>query len=132
MFKGIAIIGGGFFILTFGLLYYFELIAGIDSKELTIFFCIFVMLQWWNLFNARSLGSNHSAFRRLWACRGFLIVLALILLGQWAIVTFGGRMFRTEPLSWDMWACIILGTSPVLLLGETYRWIQRTWKKKDM
>ena len=128
MIRGIGIIGGLFFVETFALLYYFERIAGVDPKELTIFFCIFVMLQWWNLFNARSLGSCHSAFRRLWACRGFLFVLAMVLAGQWLIVTFGGKMFRTVPLEWPCWGWIILGTSPVLWIGELYRLIVRMKK----
>ena len=121
MMLGIAVIGGLFFIITFALLCYMELGAGINEWELTVFFTIFVMLQWWNLFNARTLGSNHSALRRLWACRGFLIVLALVLVGQWLIVTFGGRMFRTVPLSATTWLYIIIGTSPVLWIGEIYR-----------
>ena len=121
MVKGIGIVGGVFFLLMFVLLWYFERIAGVDPTELTIFFCIFVMLQWWNLFNARALGSHHSAFRRLWACQGFLLVLLLVLLGQWLIVTFGGKMFRTVPLSAETWMYIIVGTSPVLWLGELYR-----------
>ena len=128
MIRGIGIIGGLFFGVTFALLYYFERIAGVDPKELTIFFCIFVMLQWWNLFNARSLSSCHSAFRRLWACRGFLFVLAMVLAGQWLIVTFGGKMFRTVPLEWPCWGWIILGTSPVLWVGELYRLIVRIRK----
>ena len=128
MIRGIGIIGGLFFVVTFALLYYFERIAGVDPKELTIFFCIFVMLQWWNLFNARSLGSCHSAFRRLWACRGFLFVLAMVLSGQWLIVTFGGKMFRTVPLEWPCWGWIILGTSPVLWVGELFRLIVRMRK----
>jgi len=125
MVRGICMIGGLFFVATFALLYYFERIAGVDPQELTIFFCIFVMLQWWNLFNARCLGSCHSAFRRLWACRGFLLVLVLVLVGQWLIVTWGGKMFRTEPLSLEQWLMIILGTSSVLWIGEIYRKIVR-------
>ena len=121
MAQGIAAIGGIFFVITFALLWYFERVAGVDAKELTIFFCIFVMLQWWNLFNARTLGSHFSAFRRLWACRGFLMVLLVVLVGQWLIVTFGGKMFRTVPLSWDTWLYIIVGTSPVLWIGELWR-----------
>lgn len=121
MVKGIGIVGGVFFLLMFVLLWYFERIAGVDPTELTIFFCIFVMLQWWNLFNARALGSHHSAFRRLWACQGFLLVLLLVLMGQWLIVTFGGKMFRTVPLSAETWMYIIVGTSPVLWLGELFR-----------
>ena len=121
MMRGIGIIGGLFFLGMFAMLWYFERIKGVDPQELTIFFCIFVMLQWWNLFNARTLGSHHSAFRRLWACRGFLLVLALVLVGQWLIVTYGGQMFRTEPLSLKLWLYIIIGTSPVLWIGEAWR-----------
>ena len=121
MMHGIGVIGGLFFLGMFAMLWYFERIKGVDPQELTIFFCIFVMLQWWNLFNARTLGSHHSAFRRLWACRGFLLVLALVLVGQWLIVTFGGQMFRTEPLSLKLWLYIIIGTSPVLWIGEAWR-----------
>ena len=127
MIHGILTIGGLFFVVTFALLWYFEQGAGIDDVKLTVFFTIFVMLQWWNLFNARVLGSSHSAFRRIWACRGFLFVLLFVVVGQWLIVTFGGRMFRTVPLSWQMWAAIIGGTSLVLWVGEIYRGIKRAW-----
>ena len=129
MMRGILTTGGLFFLATFALLWYFEQGAGIDDKKLTVFFTIFVMLQWWNLFNARMLGSCHSAFRRLWACEGFLFVLFAVLVGQWIIVTFGGKMFRTVPLSWQMWAMIIAGTSLVLWIGEIYRWSQRLCKR---
>ena len=132
MLRGIAVTGGAFFVLTFALLWYFERIAGVDPTELTIFFCIFVMLQWWNLFNARALGSCHSALRRLWACRGFLLVLVLVLVGQWLIVSFGGKMFRTMPLTWQTWLWIIAGTSPGLMIGELYRCLQRVWKRKNL
>ena len=127
MIRGIGMIGGLFFVVTFALLYYFERIAGIDidNTELTIFFCIFVMLQWWNLFNARSLGSNHSAFHNLKGSLVFLFVLVSVLIGQWLIVTCGGKMFRTVPLSLTQWLWIIVGTSPVLWIGEVYRLIAR-------
>ena len=87
------------------------------------------MLQWWNLLNAKTLGSRHSAFRYLLRCRGMLLVLAMILAGQWLIVTYGGKMFRTEPLPATTWLYIILGTSPVLWAGEGYRLICRLMKK---
>jgi Ca2+-transporting ATPase len=91
----------------------------------TVFFTVFVLLQWWNLFNARSLGSNHSAFHNLKGSLVFLFVLVSVLFGQWLIVTYGGKMFRTVPLSLTQWLWIILGTSPVLIIGELYRWIAR-------
>ena len=129
MTRGILVIGGLFFVVTFALLWHFEQGAGMDDIKLTVFFTIFVMLQWWNLFNARMLGSCHSAFRRIWACRGFLFVLLIVLVGQWMIVTFGGRLFRTVPLPFNIWAAIIGGTSLVLWVGEIYRWIERLCKR---
>ena len=130
MKRGILTVGGLFFLVTFALLWYFEQGAGMDDIKLTVFFTIFVMLQWWNLFNARMLGSCHSAFRRIWACRGFLFVLLFVLVGQWVIVTFGGRMFRTVPLSWQTWAAIIGGTSLVLWVGEIYRFLKRRFARE--
>ena len=130
MKQGILTIGGLFFVVTFALLWYFEQGAGMDDIKLTVFFTIFVMLQWWNLFNARTLGSCHSAFRRIWACRGFLLVLLFVIVGQWAIVTFGGRMFRTVPLSFNTWVAIIGGTSLVLWVGEIYRFLKRRFARE--
>ena len=129
MIQGILTIGGLFFAVTFALLWYLERETGMDDTALTVFFTIFVMLQWWNLFNARMLGSCHSAFRRIWACKGFLLVLLIVLAGQWLIVTFGGRMFRTIPLPFETWAMIIGGTSLVLWAGEIYRLIVRLCRK---
>lgn len=126
-------------ILSWGLVFFAAMLAylykiensgsGIDIHELTIFFTTFVMLQWWNLLNARTLGSHHSAFRYLWRCRGLLFVLLLILAGQWTIVTFGGKMFRTVPLEPQTWLSIIIATSPVLWLGEAYRLVARIMNK---
>ena len=130
MKRGILTIGGLFFVVTFALLWYFEQGAGMDDIKLTVFFTIFVMLQWWNLFNARTLGSCHSAFRRIWACRGFLLVLLFVLVGQWIIVTYGGRMFRTVPLSFNTWVAIIGGTSLVLWVGEIYRFLKRRFARE--
>ena len=112
-----------FFACSLALLFWCENsgTAGIDIHELTIFFTVFVMLQLWNLFNAKSFGSNHSAFHRIYADRGMLLVLLLILVGQWLIVSFGGKMFRTVPLTWQEWGMIIAVTSLVLWIGELYR-----------
>ena len=132
MIRGILTIGGLFFVVTFALLWHFEQGAGMDDIKLTVFFTIFVMLQWWNLFNARMLGSCHSAFRRIWACRGFLFVLLIVLVGQWMIVTFGGRLFRTVPLPFNIWAAIIGGTSLVLWVGEIYRKLKKLMKLREL
>ena len=130
MMRGVIGLGVLFAAAMFVYLYRIEMSGdGVDIRELTVFFTTFVMLQWWNLLNARTLGSCHSAFRYLWRCRGLLLVLVMILAGQWLIVTFGGKMFRTVPLPALTWLAIIIGTSPVLWLGEAYRLIKRLWKK---
>ena len=122
---GICIVGILFFGMMFALLWYFEMVAGVSTKELTIFFTIFVMLQWWNLFNAKTLGGCRTTFHRLLADKGLLFVLAIILIGQWLIVEFGGKMFRTTPLDLETWGWIILGTSPVMIVGELLRAVGR-------
>ena len=109
-------------VITFGWEEYTD--RGIDPRELTWFFTTFVMLQLWNLFNAKAVNSHHSAFRRLYAEKGMLFIVACILVGQWMIVTFGGEMFRCVPMSWKEWAIIILATSPVLWIGEIYRYVK--------
>ena len=127
MTKGIAFCGVFFFVLLFALLVYLRNsgAVGIDTHELTVFFTAFVMLQFWNLFNAKTLYSQHSTFRRLFADRGLLLVLLLIFTGQWLIVTFGGKMFRTVPLSVHEWFIITIATSGVLWVGEFWRLIKR-------
>ena len=129
MKRGIAFIGITFFLLLGIGCWLMEVHPiflaiqyGLAPDEVqTVFFTVFVLLQWWNLFNARMLGSSHSAFHKLWKCKGFLIVLGLVLAGQWLIVTFGGQMFRTVPLSLECWLYMFLLTSPVMLVGELYR-----------
>ena len=125
---GILLIGGLFFVIMFSLLVYFlhdDAEFGVHYHEMTIFFTIFVMLQFWNLFNAKTLGSSQSAFRKLWRERGFLFVLALILVGQILIVQFGGKMFRTDGMSWHEWVMVIGSTAIIVVLGELYRFIKR-------
>lgn len=100
--------------------------AGMDVHELTLFFTTFVMLQWWNLLNAKALGSDHSAFHQLLSDRTLLLVMLLVLVGQWGIVTFGGEMFRVTPLSFKEWGVIILVTSPVLWIGEILRLLKKS------
>ena len=103
--------------------------GGVDVHELTWFFTTFVMLQVWNLFNAKALGSTHSAFRHFLQDKGMILVLGITLLGQWIIVTFGGEMFRTVPLSVKEWGIIIASTSVVLWAGELWRMILRMMRR---
>ena len=132
MMRGILFWGIGFFLCTFVYLYWLENNAvgtGVNTYELTKFFTVFVMIQWWNLFNARSLGSRHSAFRHFFWGKGFVLVLGLILIGQWMIVEWGGEMFRTVHISLHDWVQIFVLTMPVMLLGEAYRLLQRLLKR---
>ncbi len=99
--------------------------GGLTVHRLTIFFTFFVMLQFWNLFNARVFGTNDSAFKNITKTYGMEVVVLAILLGQFLIVQFGGEVFRTEPLSLQEWVWIILSTSLVLWVGELVRWIKR-------
>lgn len=127
MGAGILFCGISFFVVMFAFLVYCERRGkgGVDTHELTWFFTTFVMLQFWNLFNAKSLGSIRSAFHHFLSDKGMQLVLVLILIGQWLIVTFGGDMFRTQPLSLMEWAVIIGSTSLVLWVGELYRGVKR-------
>ena len=131
MAKGIVFCGLAFFAVLFALLLH-SLSSGADLHihELSIFFTTFVMLQFWNLFNAKSFGSNHSAFHDFKHDNGLLLVLLFILAGQWLIVAFGGKMFRTEPLSAMEWITIIGATSIVMWVGEIWRGIKRLRCKK--
>lgn len=121
MGRAIIIVGVLFFAVMLTMLYYFEVVAGVSPEELTVFFTVFVMLQWWNLFNAKAWGTCESAFRGFKKDKGLLLVLAIVLAGQWIIVTFGGEMFRTVPLSPATWLAIMAATSPVMIVGELAR-----------
>ena len=129
---GILFCGIAFFIVMFAMLIYCERRGkgGVDVHELTVFFTTFVMIQFWNLFNAKSLGSNRTAFRHFLKDKGMILVLALVLVGQWLIVTFGGEMFRTVPLSLTEWLVIIGATSIILWVGEIWRAFKCLWAKR--
>ena len=129
---GILFCGIVFFLVMFALLVYCERRGkgGVDVHELTMFFTTFVMIQFWNLFNAKALMSHHTAFRHFLKDRGMILVLVLVLVGQWIIVTFGGEMFRTTPLSLHEWLLIIGSTSVVLWVGELWRAFKRMIAKR--
>lgn len=129
---GILFCGIVFFLVMFALLVYCERRGkgGVDVHELTMFFTTFVMIQFWNLFNAKALMSHHTAFRHFLKNRGMMLVLVLVLVGQWIIVTFGGEMFRTTPLSLHEWLLIIGSTSVVLWAGELWRNFKRMIAKR--
>ncbi len=119
-------VGTIFVIFLLGLLYYFTEQSGeISRLNLSRFFTIFVLLQFWNLFNAKAFASGHSAFHNLNKSVGFIITVTIILIGQILIVSFGGNVFRTVPLPLKDWIFIICATSVVLWIGEIGRLISR-------
>ena len=149
MGKGIIGTGIAFVLLLFGLLQYFKHVdvtsiaqfdlslflanffnfspvhEGLTRYELTLFFSIFVFLQFWNMFNAKAFGNVQSAFSRLNTCKGFLWVTLIILAGQILIVSVGGALFSVTPLQLMDWVYIFAATSIVLWIGEIYRLIRR-------
>ena len=149
MGKGIIGTGIAFVLLLFGLLQYFKHVdvtsiaqfdlrlffanffnftpvhEGLTRYELTLFFSIFVFLQFWNMFNAKAFGNVQSAFSRLNTCKGFLWVTLIILAGQILIVSVGGSLFSVTPLKPMDWVYIFAATSIVLWIGEIYRLIRR-------
>ena len=129
---GILFCGIVFFLVMFALLVYCERRGKgrVDVHELTMFFTTFVMIQFWNLFNAKALMSHHTTFRHFLKDKGMILVLVLVLVGQWIIVTFGGEMFRTTPLSLHEWLLIIGSTSVVLWAGELWRAFKRMIAKR--
>ncbi|MDR0573060.1 MAG: calcium-translocating P-type ATPase, PMCA-type [Tannerella sp.] len=148
MAKAILSVGALFVVLLFGLVQYFkhadittlkdfspvEFVAnlfnfgqgnGLSQYELSLFFTIFVMLQFWNMFNAKAFMTGKSAFASIGKCSGFLAIAAVIVAGQWLIVSIGGEMFNVVPLKLSDWAMIIGITSPVLWIGEIRRLIRK-------
>ena len=140
MWKSIIGVGGIFFLLLLGLLYYFEHASiesltqigcvplgadrGLSPYELSLFFTIFVFLQFWNMFNARAFATGRSAFH-FKGCSGFILIALVILLGQILIVSIGGQFFNVVPLKFTDWCIIIGATSLVLWIGEFLRLFTR-------
>ena len=103
----------------------YEKSGGLTAERLSIFFTVFVMLQFWNLFNAKAFMTGESALKNMRHSKEFLFIVLLVFFGQILIVQFGGRMFNVVPLSLTMWLTIIAATSPVFLIGELVRMIKK-------
>lgn len=108
-----------------GLLLWINSDSNVSEYELSVFFTIFVMLQFWNMFNARTLGSNNSAFYKISENKYFMLIAALILVLQIIIIEYGGGFFRTTPITFKDWVIIIAATSVVLWIGEIIRLFKR-------
>ena len=138
MANWIFIVGGAFFVVLIAMLafyYFFSVQDGsivlsqnhehvLSDHEQSLFFTTFVLMQWWNLFNARAFQTGKMGFEGLLQCPAFLAVSAAILIGQVLIVEFGGTMFNVESLSATEWLLLILLTSPVFFVGIIYRYIK--------
>lgn len=118
-----------FVVVQMAILLYYNKDGVLSPVEMSKFFTIFVMLQFWNMFNAKAYMSKASAFKGLGSSATFLVVAALIIVGQWAIVTFGGTMFSVVPLAVDAWAEIIALTSLVLVVPELFRAVKVLFKR---
>lgn len=106
-------------------LYNFNADGALTAYEQSWFFTFFVMLQFWNMFNAKAFMTGRSAFKGMSGSGSFIFVALIILVGQYLIVTFGGEMFNVTPLSLHSWIVIIAITSPVLLVGEIVRFFKK-------
>lgn len=145
MWKFIIGVGGLFFVILIGFVYYFEhtnitsltqlwsvpfieysnpLEPSLTPYELSLIFTIFVFLQFWNMFNAKAYATGKSAFH-FKHCGGFLLITALIFGGQILIVELGRDFFNVVPLKFLDWVIIIGCTSIVLWIGEIIRLFKR-------
>lgn len=115
----------GIGILYFGILLYLLIN---NTCSLTEFFTIFVMLQFWNLFNARVFGQDRSIFNGLLSNPAFIGICLVIFIGQILIVQFGGDVFRTEPLSIETWLEIVGLTAIVPVCREVLYWVKKLFK----
>ena len=136
MRTNILFVGLLFVVVLMGMLFYFNSPAHLDSffshiegdkfrYFLSYFFTVFVILQFWNMFNAKAFGTGKSAFAGIRQSLGFVVVSGIILVGQILIVTFGGDVFRTVPLEIRDWLIILGSTSLVLWIGELVRLIKK-------
>lgn len=133
MWKFIIWVGLAMFIILWGFLYYLQHVElnsvteifsvpyisshSLSPYELSLFFTVFVFMQFWNIFNAKSFASGSSSLH-FKGCSGFIAIVLTIFIGQILIVSFGGEVFSVVPLSLTDWIIIILGTSPILIAGE--------------
>ncbi len=129
-----SILGYGtvFVLLLLAKLFHIEITGGMDVHDLTMFFTFFVLLQFWNLLNAKAFSTADSAFKHLSRCPGVLTVLCLILCGQWLIVQFGGPVFRTVPLGVGEWGKLLAVSSLVLVIGEAGRFLKRSCRERGV
>ena len=121
-----------FVAVQMAVLFHYKSDGVLSAYDMSAFFTIFVMLQFWNMFNAKALMSGTSALKGVHSNTTFLLVVALILVGQWLIVTYGGTMFNVVPLTAETWIKIIVSTSLVLVVPELFRVFKRLFCRKGV
>ena len=121
MTRSIFLVGTIFVAVQVALLLWMSSDGVLTPYKQSEFFTFFVMMQFWNMFNAKAYLSGSSAFKGLLENKSFLFVCLIIVLGQFLIVTYGGKMFNVVPLTAESWGVIIASTSLVLWLGEAIR-----------
>lgn len=137
MLREVIGVGCFFFLMLLGMLYIFQhaevrqltdlLIIQLGAKghistyELTLLFTVFVMTHFFYLFNARAFETGRSALH-FKGCNGLLTIVAIILVGQIAMVELPGlqQFFNVEGLKLTDWIIIIIGSSFVL-------WVREAW-----
>lgn len=107
-----------------------------NPHELGIFFTFFVLLQFWNIFNARYFRTGRSLVQDIvdiirhpqslskHYSTGFIGIIFVIFIGQILITNVFGEMFGVEALSFNDWMLLILVSCPVLIIGDLYRLIR--------
>ena len=130
MARSIFVVGALFVAVQIALLLWMSGENGLTPYRQSEFFTFFVMLQFWNMFNAKAYLTGESAFKGLWENKTLLLVCLLIILGQFIIVTFGGKMFDVVPLTAESWGVIIASTSVVLWVGEAVRLVAGIFRKR--
>jgi len=107
--------------------------SNLDSHDLhhkqSMFFTIFVLLNFWNLFNAKTFGMKKSVFKDFFDNKGFVFIAVTIFFGQILMIQFGGDFFRTIPISFNDWLIVLGLTSIVLWFGELRRLLNRLYSK---
>ena len=104
---------------------------GLSAYELGLFFTIFVMMQFWNLFNAKAFMTKDSAFKGIsWKnTKWFIIIAFVIFVGQILMTEIPGlqEMFNVAEGGIKVfdWLIIVAATSFVLWIGELVRLVRR-------
>lgn len=132
MFRNILVTAIAFISILLTTIFIMQSDGSITDYELSMFFTLFVLLQFWNLFNAKTLGTNNSTFHKFLSNKTFLLIDGFILGMQIIIVQFGGKLFRTVPLSFTDWLLVIGGSSIVLWVGEFLRLLKRIRAAKSL